>query len=102
MHRMLLSAGLAAMLFPSLMGCSSQKSQVARGQAPSGTYVNAYGEECPDDCDPYCRYCRGRGCRRCRPYHVPRDLSYPPPGDLPAIVQYPYYTCKGPDCFFKQ
>jgi len=48
-----------------------------------------------------CKFCQGHGCRRCcRPYHVPSDLAYPPQPDLPAIVQYPYYTCKGPDCFF--
>ena len=47
--------------------------------------------------------CGGRGCGMCcRPFHVPRDLVYPPAGDVPAIVQYPYYTCKGPDCFFKE
>jgi hypothetical protein len=30
---------------------------------------------------------------------------YPPQDEIPGvssgIVQYPYYTCKGPDCFFK-
>ena len=35
-------------------------------------------------------------------YREPRDLVYPPPGDQPATVQYPYYTVKGPDCFFQQ
>ena len=107
--RTMLLAATAALFIPWLTGCSSQSSQVARGQAPPATYVNAHGEVCDEDCiDPdtgLCRFCRGRGCRRCahcRPYHVPRDLSYPPQGDLPAIVQYPYYTCKGPDCFFKQ
>lgn len=106
MRSMLLSVAVAALLLPSMTGCSSQNSQVARGQAPSPTYVNAHGEECLDDCVDVttgrCRYCRGRGCRHCRPYRVPRDLVYPPRGDLPAIVQYPYYTCKGPDCFFKE
>lgn len=113
MRSMLLSAALSALLLPSLTGCSTQNSQVARGQAPSATYVNAYGEDCPDDCidarTGRCRFCRGRGCCYCQPYRVPRDLRYPPSadangmgGDLPAIVQYPYYTCKGPDCFFKQ
>jgi hypothetical protein len=28
--------------------------------------------------------------------------TYPAPGAMPGIVQYPYYTCKGPDCFFHQ
>lgn len=33
-------------------------------------------------------------------YKEPRDLRYPPVGDSPAVVQYPYYTFKGPDDFF--
>jgi len=28
-----------------------------------------------------CRHC-GEGCSRCRPYHVPTDLSYPPPSPM--------------------
>lgn len=35
-------------------------------------------------------------------YKEPRDLRYPPVGDVPAVVQYPYYTFKGPDDFFHQ
>ena len=115
MRAILLSVAAAAVLLPLCMGCSSQRSQVARGQGPSGTYVTAYGDQvCNDDCDPACRrrrcrFCGGCGCPCCRPYCVPNDLSYPPDGtngpagaNLPAIVQYPYYTCKGPDCFFKK
>lgn len=33
-------------------------------------------------------------------YSEPRDLRYPPVGDSAAVVQYPYYTFKGPDDFF--
>lgn len=33
-------------------------------------------------------------------YREPQNLVYPPAGDEPAVVQYPYYTVKGPDCFF--
>ncbi len=112
MRTMLLSISAAAVLLPLCVGCSSQRSQVARGQAPSGTYVTASGDEvCDDPCDESCRkpcrLCKGRGCPCCRPYCIPRGLSYPPdgggayPGAGPmAIVQYPYYTCKGPDDFF--
>lgn len=35
-------------------------------------------------------------------YVVPQGLNYPPPNAQPGIVQYPYYTVKGPDCFFHQ
>jgi hypothetical protein len=106
MRTTILSAGLAVALLSLVTGCCTQNGQVARGQAPAGTYVNAHGEVCEDPCNDdcdygrrRCRFCHGRGCACCQPYHVPRDLSYPPPGP-PAIVQYPYYTCKGPDDFF--
>jgi len=107
MRAMLLSLAAAAALLPVLTGCSTQRSNVSRSQSPAnGTYVNAHGEvceeECPPDCPRHCcRFCNGLGCCHCRPYHVPTDLAYPPAGQPPAIVQYPYYTCKGPDCFFK-
>ena len=35
-------------------------------------------------------------------YKAPQNLSYPDPNQPPGIVQYPYYTVKGPtDFFFK-
>ena len=30
----------------------------------------------------------------------PRNLVYPPDNTPAAVVQYPYYTCKGPDDYF--
>lgn len=33
-------------------------------------------------------------------YCVPQGMQYPPANQPPAVVQYPYYTTKGPDCFF--
>jgi hypothetical protein len=102
---MILSLAAAAALLPVLTGCSTGKSQVARGQTPAGAVVNAQGQEwCEEECPPRhcCRFCNGLGCCHCRPYCVPSDLSYPPANQPPAIVQYPYYTCKGPDCFFKK
>ena len=112
MRTMLLSVAAAALLLPLCVGCSSHRGQVARGQAPSGNYVTAYGDEVTDDpcdesCRRPCRVCHGRGCLCCRPYCIPGNLSYPPDGSNAfggaypqAIVQYPYYTCKGPDDFF--
>ena len=35
-------------------------------------------------------------------YYPPKDLRYPAPNTPAAVVQYPYYTVKGPDCFFAQ
>jgi len=111
MRNTMLSLAAAIVCLTMSVGCS-QNSNVVRGQAPeygppspqpAPQYYQGqagYGDYCDDDCD----YCQGRGCRhcRCRPYCLPSDLSYPPPGDAPAIVQYPYYTNKGPDCFFHQ
>jgi hypothetical protein len=34
-------------------------------------------------------------------YDPPRDLVYPAANVPPATIVYPYYTCKGPDDFFK-
>ena len=33
-------------------------------------------------------------------YSEPKDLRFPIVGDSPAVIQYPYYTFKGPDDFF--
>lgn len=33
-------------------------------------------------------------------YEPPEDLVYPPQNQPAAVVQYPYYTLKGPDDFF--
>lgn len=35
-------------------------------------------------------------------YDVPTDLSYPQQNTPAAVVQYPYYTLKGPSDFFMQ
>jgi hypothetical protein len=92
------------------------QSLVARSQSPSDTTATASStssstttktaeEWCEEDCfDEHgrCRFCWGHGCCHCRPYCIPTNLRYPPEGELPGIVQYPYYTCKGPDCFFAE
>lgn len=117
-HKLLLLVA-AAVLLPLAVGCSG-RSQVVRGQGPAAAYAgqsiaaqpgaatagaydpncvyeDEYGDYCDDSCHgPACK------CRMCLPYHIPCDLSYPPMGDMPGVVQYPYYTCKGPDCFFYQ
>lgn len=113
MRATLLSLTLMAACLPFAVGCSSQRAQVAKAQV--GQAQVARGQQadyCPpgaqgnvvygDYCDDGCSHGPGCCCLRCRPYCVPNDLVYPPPGDLPGIVQYPYYTTKGPDCFFHQ
>lgn len=116
MRTIIQSIAAATILMPVLAGCccnEKKSSEVARAQGP----VAVSGDACYDDCDDQncekpkkkrCKFCRGLGCGKCcRPYRVPNGLSYPPDtystgGQMPAVVQYPYYTCKGPDCFFKQ
>jgi hypothetical protein len=88
---------LAAALFGMCVGCSTSQ-QVVRSQGPS-----MYGSGC-EYCESGCERCRGAGwCQHCPAYNIPRDLSYPQGiGGMPAVIQYPYYTCKGPDCFFHE
>jgi hypothetical protein len=33
-------------------------------------------------------------------YHAPKNLVYPPPNQPAGVVVYPYYTVRGPTCFF--
>jgi len=90
-------------------GCSSD-SGVVRGQNPvvNAEYrsANSGGQIMQTNC-PYCGSDHGHGGFGWSPkqYHsfdyvIPRDLSYPPANQPAAIVQYPYYTLKGPDDFF--
>ena len=130
MRTTMLTAATAIALLPLFAGCCSQTGQIARGQAPatapapdsvapdsvapdSVVTAPAAGDpmvgddECYDDDD--CDGMRAgghfgkHGCYgSCGvPYHVPHDFVFPQAGP-PAVVQYPYYTCKGPDCFFLQ
>ena len=120
MRTTMLSVAAAVALLSLFAGCSTHTGQVARGQGPAAAPPPApvpaaseqIGDEVCDDegevpCDEVqamrrCRRCGGRGCQSCWvPYHVPRDFVFPNAGP-PATVQYPYYTCKGPDCFFHQ
>src|SRR5262245_11155313 len=109
MRATILSAAGAALLLlfaGCCTSCQRTTSEVARGQAPAA----ASGDWCEDGgCDEngHCHHCWGHGCCHCRKYCVPNNLVYPPQVDVAGgavggsgIVQYPYYTCKGPDCFF--
>lgn len=112
------------LLLPLAVGCS-QNSQVVRGQAPGEMYQTPNGVmACPPGvpCYPGHYGCPpaeatmadfprlrvgplfdpniGYDAAYKMKYREPCNLVYPPPGDQPATVQYPYYTVKGPDCFF--
>ena len=106
MHKLLLATTITAGL-AGLGGCC-QSNPIARGQNPGYSDPQAceqYGEGyCPgDECGPYGRR-RGRNCDDCCPPHNfgKHKLYYPDQNALPGMVQYPYYTVKGPDCFFHQ
>ena len=124
--------GLAGCLLASwCTGCTSAPG-VVRGQSPAGPgggvehaqYFGDRGSVTPVAHDA-CENCGrgdcdgGDGCRlfnhgtggtgEWRPthyhwytYEAPRNLVYPPQNVPASVVQYPYYTCKGPDDFFKK
>lgn len=115
---------VAATLVIGLMaGCASSPA-VMRAQSPDGNPDGPYGavqqvnHSGSSDyyynmgMDPMAQgYCGPDGCGHefCAPpscyrfqYRVPQGLNYPPPNAMPGMVQYPYYTVKGPDCFFHQ
>lgn len=108
---------LMAVAISASTGCS-QNSNMVRGQSPADCPPGA----CPPGGAPnYGPYGTGsytgwdKACC-CNPdwcvngmetgpnhrYVEPRYLQYPNQPDMPAVYQYPYYTLKGPDCFFKQ
>jgi len=117
---------LGALVLPMAVGCSHS---VIRGQSPDVVYTpngsmgdqsmgqggycppgGGYGQcppgYCPQGCPP------GGGCpggllggglgAGGTNYWAPQDLAYPDQNAMPGIVQYPYYTLKGPDCFFRK
>ena len=107
MSKMLFSL-IATVTVVSAVGCG-QHSGVVRGQGGS-CYP---GGNCPS---PFTAqpYNNGWNCTPvCMPgadgapmvpsgthyYAEPKCLQYPS-AEGPAVVQYPYYTLKGPDCFF--
>ena len=66
-----------------------------------GPFVPSGMEDCPPD--------QGHDYSQWQPthhlwykYNHPQNLVYPQDNTPAAVVQYPYYTCKGPDDFFRQ
>ena len=123
MRNMSLGAATAGLLIALLSGCASSP-VVTRGQSPEGArmansgaiqrvgYANYDNYYYDMGMDPVAQnYCGPDGCGHefCSPpqhykfqYVVPQGLNYPPQNAMPGVVQYPYYTVKGPDCFFHQ
>ena len=125
MRNVSIGAATACLLMVFMSGCAS--SPIVRGQSPEGMaraprnggpiqrvgYTN-YDQYCSDmgmdpsaqgyDCGPDgCghEFCAPQQCYKFQ-YVVPQGLNYPPQNAMPGVVQYPYYTVKGPDCFFHQ
>jgi hypothetical protein len=75
---------------------------------PNGQMIHApYCDSCP----PSQRCGLGHGNGNCNlpfnpvhrnfhTYSAPQGLMYPPENSAPALVQYPYYTLRGPTDFF--
>ncbi len=66
------------------------------GSCPPGGYGNypPYGHGCQNGCFQGIHHNHSYQVRR------PNDLSYPPANMPGGVTVYPYYTHKGPDCFF--
>ena len=72
-----------------------QTGYVQGGYCPQGSCPPEYGQQCPGGCR--------RGCiHHYHTYSVKtmRNPVYPDPQQPGGVVTYPYYTHKGPDCFF--
>jgi len=120
-----IKAAVASLVLVLMSGCASGTA-LTRGQSPEG-YRNAPTGRAVQpvaytETDQYYRNLQmdpaaqgyncnpdGFGHQFCAPpqshrfeYVVPQGLNYPDPNAQPGVVQYPYYTVKGPDCFFHQ
>ncbi len=114
MAQKLLSIVGAGMLAVALSGCTAAGPSVVRGQCPpGGSCQPGYGACQPGGCPT--GTCQSGNCgpggscmnlpfhpvhRNYMNYQVPTNLSYPEPNTPAAVVQYPYYTLKGPSDFF--
>lgn len=103
----------AAILLPLTYGCS-QSPGLVRGQSPiEGEYVGqacsmcgGAAGGCSSCCDNDCDDDDDDGLHPSHyhwySYQQPRNLVYPDQNQPSAVVQYPYYTVKGPSDFFMQ
>jgi hypothetical protein len=98
----MLSVAACAMLALSAVGCGrfsqTVRAQNLEGAMPYTVGTGQWDPNCPPGMDAYGTGFGGAPCAV--RFRVPGDFVYPPPGDAPATVVYPYYTHKGPDCFF--
>ena len=98
----------------SLTGCAAT-SPTMRGQSPGCGDCDGWGAMSRSEMRRAARGNCQEGCYGadrclnlpCHPVHrnfytydVPRGLEYPQDNTPPAVVQYPYYTTRGPTDFF--
>lgn len=129
MRRSCILGWVACLALPLVTGCaggpsvaSSESAGVIRAQSPGYQYGHvslgsqgpgmehgnaviilpdqAYGDDgdCDEECDD-----DGHKLKRHKyryTYYPPQGLCYPPPNMPTPIVQYPYYTVRGPTDFF--
>jgi hypothetical protein len=87
---------------------TTYSNHLADGWTPGANH-HSYGYTADDsgNCDE-CNECKSGHCnkghkhahRHFYHYSAPKDLVYPQQNQPAAVVQYPYYTVKGPDDFF--
>lgn len=114
----------ACLLAPILAGCTAAGPGIVRGQSPAEPHYQvsqpamqatnvsyggpgmSSGQMMPQEymiCPPT-EQGRGYGMyprhHHTYDYKAPQNLSYPPATQQAPVVQYPYYTVKGPSDFF--
>lgn len=87
---------LAVVVLVGLTGCVTQQAKRSAYTNGSGSQV-ADGENCPDPGRALgCRACGGLGCRLC---NGGRGVGGADPGPATGVIDYPYYTNRGPRDF---
>ncbi|MCA9080793.1 MAG: hypothetical protein KDA58_09555 [Planctomycetaceae bacterium] len=91
-------------------GCGPQG--CPSGYCPQGGYCPEAGYGYGGGMCPHGPGCRSCGCgnhldwyprhHMSYSYSAPNDLKYPTPNSPSGVIQYPYYTLKGPSDFFRQ
>ncbi len=98
--RMTLS--LATCLAVSLaVGCQNPRG-IVRGQAPNEARFAPTSHAGMHDGEHEPRGAFHGGHYHTFEYKTPENLSYPAANQPPAVVQYPYYTLRGPTDFFQK
>ncbi len=93
------AVGLAACLVVSMVvGCQNTRG-IVRGQTPAEFPGNSQAATAYwDENQPQGAFHGGH--YHTFEYKAPKDLRYPDPNQSPPVVQYPYYTLRGPTDFF--